>query len=77
MGVGPVGSASSSRICCGLCGAVVIRSGKWSARWARRCLGFGGFCVSRVGFLPFRGGAGPVIWPWSSVKKSHVGSQQV
>jgi hypothetical protein len=39
-------------------------------------LGSGGSCVSRVESLRFRGSAGPVIWPWSSVKKSHVGSRQ-
>ena len=38
---------------------MVIPSGKWSARWAKRCLGSGGSCVSRVGSLRFRGSAGP------------------
>jgi hypothetical protein len=32
--------------------------------------------LRQSGFLPFRGSAEPVIWPWSSVKKSHVGSRQ-
>jgi IS30 family transposase len=38
----------------------VIRSGKWSARWAKRCLGFGDFSVSLAGSRRFLDSAGPV-----------------
>jgi hypothetical protein len=69
------GSVLSSRICCGLCGVVVIRSGKWSARWAKRCLGSGGTCVNQAGSRRSRGGAGRIICRWRNVRRSHAESR--
>jgi hypothetical protein len=76
MGVGPVGFSVEQQNLLW----VMWRRGD-SIREMERTLGetlprIRRFCVSGVGFVRFRGSAGPVIWPWSSVKKSHVGSRQ-
>jgi hypothetical protein len=52
-----------------------MRFARWSARWVRHCRGSGGTCVNQVGSPRSRGGAGSVICPWTSVRRSHAGSQ--